>query len=65
MLVAIYHIFGLTFLNPEKASDCSAEDLIGPTPRGEEYPQFAEYLTEIYMDPEALFPTQTLVISQQ
>ena len=49
------HIFGLVFLNPE-VGDCFVEDFIGTMPSGQQYQQFADYLTENYIDSSALFP---------
>jgi hypothetical protein len=50
------HIFGIFFLNPEEIGDWFFEDLIGTMPSGEKYQQFADYLTEKYIDSNALFP---------
>ena len=50
------HIFMYFFLKPEKIGDCFVEDFNGTMPSGEEYQQFADYLTEKYIDSNALFP---------
>jgi hypothetical protein len=47
---------GLFFLNPEEVGDCFVEDFIGTMPNGQQYEQFAHYLTENYSDSKALFP---------
>ena len=50
------HIFGIILLCPEAIGDCFVEDFIGTMPSGEKYQPFADYLTEKYIDSNALFP---------
>jgi hypothetical protein len=50
------HIFGFVFLNPEEVGGCFVEDFIVTMSKEEQYQQFAEYLTENYIDSGAVFP---------
>ena len=52
--------FSIIFLNPEVVGDCFVEDFIGTMPSGAKYQQFADYLTENYIDSNTLFPPKPL-----
>jgi hypothetical protein len=56
ILLTIYRVFCLIFLNPEQVGACFVEDFIGMMPTGEKYQQFAYYLVENLLESEALFP---------
>jgi hypothetical protein len=44
-------------LNPDEISGCYVEEFIATIPNGGQYQQFADCLTENYMDCGAVFPS--------
>ena len=51
----LHHTFGINFLNPVEVGDCFVENFIATMPSREKYQYFAVYLTENYIDSNALF----------
>ncbi|KAE9533438.1 hypothetical protein AGLY_009076 [Aphis glycines] len=49
-------IFGLSFLNPEKVSDCFIENFMAYSPNDPKILTFCDYLTENYINESSRFP---------
>ncbi|KAJ4438734.1 hypothetical protein ANN_14685 [Periplaneta americana] len=52
------HTFGLMFLFPHEVESCFTEDLMSDKPVDEQIDAYSDYLLEICITPEALFPPE-------
>lgn len=50
------HTFGLTYLNPQEVEDCFVFDLMSYKPENTFVDQYADYLIEMYVGDNAIFP---------
>ena len=49
------HTFGLSFLDPSEVGDSFIEDFISDIPNDSRVVEYADYLTETYIEENALF----------